>query len=173
MADTVIYVAKRGDSESDYVAVKLIDNGDGTYSLSQAGATGANADIGAKADSAATTDAGTFSLIALIKRLLGKILIGAQTLANSQAVNDTSATLYAGTFATSGSAAVIASTQAVREVMVQNDPDSTADMLIGNASAQTIQLKPGWSVVIPVADLATVYAKSVSGTPGGNYLGRS
>lgn len=33
---------------------------------------GADAAVGAKADAAATTDAGTFSLIALIKRLLGK-----------------------------------------------------------------------------------------------------
>jgi hypothetical protein len=81
--------------------------------------------------------------------------------------------LYAGTLATSGSAAALATTQAVREVVVQNDPDNTADVLIGNSTSQTIQLKPGWSITIPVADLATVYAKSVSGTPVVNYLGRS
>ena len=71
------------------------------------------------------------------------------------------------------SAAAVASTQAVREVLIQNDPDNSADVLVGNSSAQTIQLKPGQSVVIPVTNLATVYAKSVSGTPTINYLGRS
>lgn len=41
---------------------------------------------GAAADAAATTDAGTFSLIALVKRLLGKFTTGAQTTASSLAV---------------------------------------------------------------------------------------
>jgi hypothetical protein len=99
--------------------------------------------------------------------------LGTATLAGSVSINETSATLYAGTLATSGSAAALATTQAVREVVVQNDPDNTADVLIGNSTSQTIQLKPGWSITIPVADLATVYAKSVSGTPVVNYLGRS
>lgn len=89
------------------------------------------------------------------------------------AFNDTSATLYAGTLTTSTSAAALASSQSVREVLVQNDPDNSANVLIGNSSAQTIKLRPGQSVVIPVANLATVYAKSVSGTPVINYLGRS
>ena len=40
--------------------------------LPSATADGANVTLGAKADTAATTDAGTFSLIALTKRLLGK-----------------------------------------------------------------------------------------------------
>jgi len=84
-----------------------------------------------------------------------------------------SATLYAGTLTTSTSAAALAASQAIREVIVQNDPDSTTDVLIGNSSAQTIQLKPGDALVIAVANLATVYAKSVSGTPVVNYLGRS
>lgn len=106
------------------------------------------------------------SLIALITQ-------GVQALAASQAVNNTSATLYPGTLATSTSAAALASSQAVREVLLQNDPDNTVDILVGNTTAQTIQLKPGWSVTIPVSNLATVFAKSVSGTPTLNYLGRS
>ncbi len=48
---------------------------------------GYNVTQGTQADAAATTDAGTFSLIALVKRLLGKLLVGAQTTANSVAVN--------------------------------------------------------------------------------------
>lgn len=43
--------------------------------------------IGAKADAAATTDAGTFSLIALIKRMLGKLpSLGQTTMSGSQPV---------------------------------------------------------------------------------------
>ena len=99
--------------------------------------------------------------------------LGSAALAQSVATNDTSATLYAGTLTTSTSAAALAASQAVREVLVQNDPDNSADVLIGTSSAQTIQLRPGQSIVIPVANLATVYAKSVSGTPTINYLGRS
>lgn len=132
-----------------------------------------NAAIGAPADAAASSDTGTFSLISLFKRLLGKFLVGSQTHAASLATTNASATLYAGTLTTSTTAAALASTQAVREVLVQNDPDNSADVLIGNSSAQPIQLKPGQSIVIPVADLATVYAKSGSGAPVVNYLGRS
>ena len=89
------------------------------------------------------------------------------------ATTNASATLYAGTLTTSTTAAALASTQAIREVLIQNDPDNSADVLVGNSSAQPIQLKPGQSMVIPVADLATVYAKSISGAPVVNYLGRS
>ncbi|SRR6266705_3515772 len=48
---------------------------------------GDNVTFGAKADASATTDAGTFSFMAFVKRLLGKLLVGAQTTANSLAVN--------------------------------------------------------------------------------------
>lgn len=84
-----------------------------------------------------------------------------------------SATLYAGTLTTSTTAAALAASQAVSEVLIQNDPDNTIDVLVGNAAAQPIQLKPGQSITIPVANLATVFVKSVSGTPTVNYLGRS
>lgn len=87
--------------------------------------------------------------------------------------DDVSTTLYAGTVAlTSGSAVAIAASQAVSEVIVQNDPDNTVDILIGNASSQPIQLKPGQSMTIPISNLSSVYAKSVSGTPTLSYLGR-
>ena len=36
MADTVLSVAQRPDSAADSVPIKLVDNGDGTYSLSVA-----------------------------------------------------------------------------------------------------------------------------------------
>lgn len=78
-----------------------VDNGDGTYSLEVALASGGGgggpatiadgADVtqGAKADAAATTDTGTFTLVALFKRLLQKFTtqfpaaLGGTTSANS------------------------------------------------------------------------------------------
>src|SRR5260221_1358518 len=47
---------------------------------------GGNVTFGAQADAAATTDAGTFTFMALFKRLLGKLLVGQQTMANSVGV---------------------------------------------------------------------------------------
>lgn len=98
---------------------------------------------------------------------------GTTGLAQSVATNDTSDTLYDGTKALTTVAAAIAASQAVREVLIQNDPDNTIDIFVGNATSQSIQLKPGQSIVIPVSNLATVFAKSASGTPTLNYLGRS
>src|SRR5258708_15126976 len=47
---------------------------------------GGNVTFGAQADAAATTDAGTFTFIALFKRLLGTLLVGQQTMAASVGV---------------------------------------------------------------------------------------
>jgi hypothetical protein len=84
-----------------------------------------------------------------------------------------SATLYAGTLAATTSAAALASSQAVKEVLIQNPPDAAANILIGNASAQPIVLEPGDAATIEVANLATVYVKTASGSITVNYLGRS
>lgn len=83
-----------------------------------------------------------------------------------------SATLTAGTLTTSTTAAALAATLAVTEIMVQNDPDNTIDVFVGNATAQPLQLSPGDSLVLAVNDLAKVYVKSASGTPLVNYLAR-
>lgn len=84
-----------------------------------------------------------------------------------------SATLYAGTAALTTVAAAIATTQAINEVVIQSDPDNVVDVFIGNATAQPLQLKPGWAITIPVSNLATIYAKTASGTASLNYIGRS
>ena len=185
MANKSLYVFDQDTGDS--LPLKLIDNGDGTFSLSTSGtsggastvADGANVTLGAKADSVATTDTGTFSFIALFKRLLQKLTaqlpeaLGSGTLAQSLPINEASDILYDGTKTLSTTGAALAASQAVREVIVQNDPDNTIDVFIGNSTSQSIQLKPGQSVVIPVSNLATVFAKSASGTPVINYLGRS
>ena len=84
-----------------------------------------------------------------------------------------SATLYAGTLTTSTTPAALAASQAVSEVVVQNDPDNTIDVLIGNASAQTVQLAPGDSITVPVDNLSKLYVVAASGAPVVNYLARS
>ncbi len=47
---------------------------------------GYNVTMGTEADAAASSDAGTFTFIALFKRLLGKLLVGQQTMATSVGV---------------------------------------------------------------------------------------
>lgn len=51
-----------------------------------------------------------------------------------------------------------------REVMVQNDPDNTVDILLGDSGAQTIQLRPGDVVTLSVANVNQLYAKNVTST---------
>lgn len=68
-------------------------------------------------------------------------------------------------------AAQITSTPAgVNGVYVQNDPDNTVDILVGNQAAQIIQLAPGDGVWLGIDDPSKVYAKSVSGTANINYM---
>ena len=56
----------------------------------------------------------------------------------------------------------------VRQVLVQNDPDSTVDVLVGNAISQSVQIRPGEGETIPIDYLGKVFVKSVSGTPSVN-----
>ena len=99
--------------------------------------------------------------------------LGATGLAQSVATNDTSDTLYDGTKALTTAAAAIATSQAIREALVQADPANTVDILVGSSTSQSTRLKPGQPVVIPINDLAKIFAKAVTGTASLNYLGRS
>lgn len=75
-------------------------------------------------------------------------------------------TLVAGTKSlTTTAAAALAASQACKMVMVQNDPDNTVNVLVGDSSSQTIKLLPGdWSPWLPVSNVNLVYAKNVSST---------
>lgn len=92
-------------------------------------------DIGAQADAAATTDTGTFSLIALVKRLLGKLpaSLGIKTsaaslpvvLASDQATLSVAPVLTAGghisaTTAASGTGYVAFAAQACKQLTICN-----------------------------------------------------
>jgi len=96
---------------------------------------------------------------------------GAWSAAAVSAQNDRS-NLLAGTNATSTTGEVLAAAHPVWEVAVQNDPDSTTDILVGNRSAQVIQLAPGQSVTIPTDNLNRIWIVAVSGTPTANYIAR-
>jgi hypothetical protein len=72
--------------------------------------------------------------------------------------------LAGSTSLTTTAAAALTTTTACRSVAVQNDPNNTVDVLVGDADSQTFQLQPGDSIVLPVSDLAFVYAKNVSST---------
>ena len=82
------------------------------------------------------------------------------------------ALLVPGTNDLTTSAEALAATDEVNECLIQNDPDNTTDILIGNVSLQVIQLAPGDSIVIPIQDPNTIHLKAVSGTPTANYLCR-
>jgi hypothetical protein len=87
-------------------------NGSVTVSNLPATQSVSDANIGSQADNAATSDSGTFSLIALTKRLLAKwpSALGAQTTANSLAVNiasDQTVSVNAAGVSTTGSIAAL------------------------------------------------------------------
>lgn len=83
-----------------------------------------------------------------------------------------SAMLTVGTNGLTTTAEVLRAALTAWECLVQNDPDNTTDILIGNSTDQVIQLSPGQSITIPVQDATTIQLKSVSGTPTANYLCR-
>ena len=62
--------------------------------------------------------------------------------------------------------------QAGSEIFLQADPSNSANILIGNASSQHTVLQAGQSIDLSLANLALIYARSVSGTQKLNYLVR-
>lgn len=58
--------------------------------------------------------------------------------------------------------ALVAAATPAAGVLIQNDPDNTVDMLVGNATDQTFQLVPGQAIFLPVPDVAQVYVKMAS-----------
>lgn len=87
-------------------------------------------------------------------------------------VTAASAVLTAGTNTTSTTIEVLRAALVAWECLVQNDPDNTVDVLVGSAAATTIQLAPGQSITLPIADANTINISSVSGTPVVNFLCR-
>lgn len=74
-----------------------------------------------------------------------------------------------GTLAATTTAAALGS-RACRSVLVQNDPDNTVDILVGDATNQRFQVVPGSAVVIPCSNVSQVYAKTASATGNVNWI---
>lgn len=68
------------------------------------------------------------------------------------------------------SAAGIAPSQACDWVLLQASTTNTALIYVGDSSAQYIELSAGTNIVLPVANLAQVIARSASGTQSLNYM---
>lgn len=62
----------------------------------------------------------------------------------------------------------------VVEVYIQNDPNSAKNILVGDATLQTIMLTPGSGITIAIDNLSAVYVKLASaGTAIVNWLART
>lgn len=63
-------------------------------------------------------------------------------------------------------------TQACREVMVQNDPSNTGNLLVGTKDDQYVVLTPGQALTLPVISLSLIYVKMASINGDVNWLAR-
>jgi hypothetical protein len=61
---------------------------------------------------------------------------------------------------------------ALRELLVQADPDNTDNLLIGNEDAQSIVLQPGDDITLALENPGSLFHKAASGTQTLRYLGR-
>jgi hypothetical protein len=55
-------------------------------------------------------------------------------------------------------------------VLVQNDPGSSQNVLVGDSSHQYVVLKPGQSLTIPCSNVSQVYVATASGTATANWI---
>jgi hypothetical protein len=88
--------------------------------------------LGAPPDASAASDSGTFSLIALLKRLLGKFPVGQSTMANARPV-------------------VIASDQTNVPVLLKNEEISTSGSIVAATSLVQATVSTGNQVAIQLA----------------------
>lgn len=127
------------------------DTTEATQQLVKTAVQAIDADIGAPADAAATTDAGTFSLIALVKRLLGKLpaSLGIKTsaaslpvvLASDQATLTVAPVLTAGghisaTTAASGTGYVAFAAQACKQLTICNGSGVDIGVTVAGAGVE-------------------------------------
>jgi hypothetical protein len=75
----------------------------------------------------------------------------------------------AGQVAATTTAAALGS-QPCSAVLVQNDPGSAQNVLLGDSVNQFVVIQPGKALVVPCANVAQVFVKAVSGTMTVNWL---
>jgi len=84
-----------------------------------------------------------------------------------------STSLSAGTYGASTSAnPIVTVSTACSEVIVQNDPASTVNVIVGGSGGQAIALIPGQMLTIAVNKVELIYAKTASGTATVNWLAK-
>jgi hypothetical protein len=76
----------------------------------------------------------------------------------------------AGTLSATTSAALLGSNTQCIAVLVQNDPGSTPNVLVGDSTNQYVALQPGQCITIPCSNVNQVYVKSASSTATVNWL---
>ncbi len=62
--------------------------------------------------------------------------------------------------------------QHIREVLIQADSTNTTTVLIGNSTAQEVELTAGQSITLPVISIALIWVKMASGTGIVNFIAR-
>ena len=136
--------------------------------------------FGAKADAAATTDAGTFTFQALFKRLLGKLLVGQQTMAASVGVviasdqtPQTSATATRSNVAGAASdTSLLASNAARKGALFYNDSTAILYLAYGAAAASltsyTVQVPAQGFFEIPPQPVYTGAIRGIWSAANGN-----
>ena len=137
-------------------------------------ADGADASLGAKADSAATTDTGTFSLIALVKRLLSRLTSG--DFAIKIFPTSTAPTNGSGSITTGGTAQNALSANSGRKYLfIQNV--STGDLWFSSIATAvqdqpSIRLRPGDSYENPPHFCPTGAISVIGATTGQKFTAR-
>jgi hypothetical protein len=74
-----------------------------------------------------------------------------------------------GTLAVTTTPAALGSRPCVA-VLVQNDPGSADNALIGDSTHQYFNLKPGQACTIPCSNISQLYAVTASGTATVNFI---
>ncbi len=141
---------------------------------------GGNVTFGAQADAAATTDAGTFTFIALFKRLLGKLLVGQQTMAASVGVviasdqtPQTSATATRSNVAGAASdTSLLASNTGRKGALFYNDSTAILYLAYGAAAASltsyTVQVPAQGFFEMPPQPIYTGAIRGIWSAANGN-----
>lgn len=58
----------------------------------------------------------------------------------------------------------------ILEVLLQNDPISTVNIVVGNASGSYVAITPGQSITVPINDLNDVWAGTLGGSATLNWI---
>jgi hypothetical protein len=75
----------------------------------------------------------------------------------------------AGQLSATTTAAALGS-QPCSAVLVQNDPGSAQNVLVGDSVNQYVVIQPGKALVLPCANVSQIFVKSASGTMTVNWL---